>query len=194
VSAIVTRIRRLLDQGTAPVLVALDGHSCAGKSWLAPDVAAEVEGVVVDGDDFYAGDPPSAWDARTVADGAERCIDWRRLRHEALEPLLARRAASWHPYDWDAGGGLVHAPTIRQPAAVVILDGVYSARAELADLVTLSVLVEAPAAIRRARMAQRDGGIDAWHERWDAAERQYLTQVRPPGSFDLVVANADPPA
>jgi uridine kinase len=125
-----------------------------------------------------------------VADDAERYIDWRRLRHEALEPLLARSAASWHPYDWERGGGLVPELTIVQPAAVVILDGVYSARPELADLVSLSVLVEVPPEVRRARVARRDGGIDGWYERWAAAERHYLTHVRPPGSFDLVVANA----
>jgi uridine kinase len=191
VSEIVTAIQRL-DRGAAPVLVALDGHSGAGKSRLAADVAAEVEGIVVDGDDFYAGAPASEWDVRTVADNAERCIDWRRLRGEALEPLLAGRAASWHPYDWERGGGLVPELTIVQPGSIIILDGVYSARPELADLVTLSVLVEVPAAIRRARVARRDGGIDGWYERWAAAERHYLTEVRPPGSFDLVVANAEP--
>ena len=144
---------------------------------------------VSEGDDFYAGDPASEWDARTVAVDAERCIDWQRLRREALEPLLASRAASWHPYDWETGGGLKPRPTSRQPASIVILDGVYSARPELADLVSLSVLVEAPPEVRRARVAQRDGGIDDWYERWDAAERHYLTHVRPPRSFDLVVAN-----
>jgi uridine kinase len=192
VSEIVRAIRRLLDQGTDTLLVAIDGHSGAGKSRLAADVAAEVEGVVVDSDDFYAGDPASEWDARTVADDAERCIDWWRLRREALEPLLARRAAAWHPYDWETGGGLVPQLTSRQPASIVILDGVYSARPELADLVSLSILVEAPPEVRRARVARRDGDIDAWYERWDAAERHYLTHVRPPGSFDLVVANAEP--
>ncbi len=75
---------------------------------------------------------------------------------------------------------------------MILLDGVYSARPELADLLSLAVLVEAPPDVRRTRVARRDGGIDGWYERWDAAERHYLAHVRPPGSFDLVVANAEP--
>ncbi len=104
---------------------------------------------------------------------------------------MAGRVAAWHPYDWDAGG-LASALTVVQPAAVVILDGIYSAGPEFADLVSLSILVEAPPEVRRARVALRDGGINSWYERWDAAERHYLTQVRPPSSFDLVVANPEP--
>jgi hypothetical protein len=65
-------------------------------------------------------------------------------------------------------------------------------RPELADLVSLSILVEAPAEIRRERVALRDGGIDEWYARWKAAELHYFTHVRPPASFDLRVANGAP--
>ena len=189
---ILGRIGRLLAGGRAPVLVAVDGYSGAGKSRLATAVAAAVDGVIVDGDDFYAGDPAEAWEAGTVAEDAERCFDWRRLRREALEPLLAGRVASWRRFDWEAGRGLAESPTVRQPATVVILAGASSARPELADLVSLSILVEAPAEIRRERVALRDGRIDEWYARWEAAELHYFTHVRPPASFDLRVDNGTP--
>jgi uridine kinase len=103
--------------------------------------------------------------------------------------------AQWHAFDFDAG---VRADgtypirknaTERQPAAVAILDGEYSARPELSDLIDLSVLVEAPARLRRERLTAREapGFLEAWHARWDAAEAYYFTHVRPPSSFDLVV-------
>lgn len=184
------RIRQLLTRDGVPILVALDGHSGAGKSTLAAAVAAEVGAVVVDTDDFYAGDPAEVWDTRRVA--VERCIDWSRLRREALEPLMAGDMASWHAFDWERDHGLAEELTVRSPGDVVILDGIYSARPELGDLVWLSVLLEAPGEIRRSRVSHRDGRIDPWFDRWDRAERHYLQHLRPRDSFDLVVQGWEP--
>ena len=78
----------------------------------------------------------------------------------------------------------------RRPAGIIVLKGAYSARPELADLISLSVLVDAPPSVRQARLARREDAsfLEAWHVRWDAAEAYYSTHVRPPASFDLVVS------
>ncbi len=156
-------------------------------------VAVETGAAVVDGDDFYIGGSDAEWDARTPEEKVAICIDWRRLRAEALEPLLAGRVASWHPFDWDAGHGLAEHRIVCKPASVVILDGAYSARPELSDLIALSVLVDVPAEVRRERLTRREGSIDEWHARWDAAETYYFTHVRPRSAFDLVVSNVNDP-
>jgi uridine kinase len=175
----------------APLLVALDGHSGAGKSTLAALVAGRLAVTVVDGDDFYAGGTAAEWDARSPAANADHCIDWRRLRSEALEPLLHGRAASWHPYDWRPGGGLLPAMTTCEASEVLILDGAYSARPELGDLVGLAVLVDVPPAERRRRVVARESPMDeTWFARWDAAERHYFSRVRPPAWFHLVVSTS----
>ena len=49
------RIDSLRADVPAPVLVALDGRSAAGKSTLAQQVAARTAALVIDGDDFYRG-------------------------------------------------------------------------------------------------------------------------------------------
>jgi uridine kinase len=135
-------------------------------------------------------------DAWTPAERVAEVINWRRLRAEALEPLLAGRTASWHAFDFDAkrpDGTFPRAtsPTTRDPAAVVILDGAYSSRPELADLIDLSVLVDVPTGERHRRLVERDGGAytDAWEQRWKAAEDYYFSVVRPPSSFDLILDN-----
>jgi uridine kinase len=148
-----------------------------------------LDAAMVDGDDFYTGGSDAEWDARTAEEKVARCIDWRRLRSQVLEPLLAGRAASWHPFDWEAGHGLSEQAIVAEPARVVILDGAYSSRPELSDLVGLSVLVEAPAEVRRERLIMREGTIDEWYARWDEAETYYFKHVRPRSVFDLVVRN-----
>jgi uridine kinase len=199
---IVADIRRLMVNRTTPILVALDGGSGAGKSSLAVLIAEELGAALIQSDDFFDADISDAeWDIRTTAARAADAIDWRRLRAEALEPLLAGKPAKWHAFDFAAGvrpDGTYAMRTDfveREPAAVIVLDGAYSTRPELADLIDLSVLVDVPAAVRHERLAAREDStfLAAWHARWDAAEEYYFTQVRPKATFDLVVTPGQSP-
>lgn len=187
---IVAAIRRIAADRRGPLLVAFDGRSGAGKSTLAARVAGRVGGVVVEGDDFFAGGTDADWAGRSAVDKVDACIDWRRMRAEALEPLLAGRPALWRPFNFATGVGLAPHTVRRGPAAVVMLDGVYSARPELREIVGLAVLVDVPDdAVRRRRLVLREGEafMDAWHALWDGAEDHYFAVVRPRASFDLVV-------
>ena len=189
--------RRLrVGQGSLPMLVAFDGGSGSGKSTLAAAVANELGAAVVESDDFFAAEITDAeWDALDPRERAAAAIDWRRLRTEALEPLLAGRVASWHPFDFAAGRRpdgtypMAAETVTREPTAVIVLDGAYSCRPELADVIDLTVLVDVPVAERHRRIAAREEATfaEAWHARWDAAEEDYFTRVRPPSAFDVVV-------
>jgi len=188
--AIVSEIRRRMAERTTPLLVAFDGRSGSGKSTLASRVAARVAGRVVEGDDFHAGGTDADWDRRTVAEKVADCIDWRRLRIEAIEPLRSGRNAAWRPFNFETGVGLAAHTVGCGPAAVIVLDGAYSSRPVLADLLDLPVLVEASnEAVRRQRLIAREGAdfMARWHALWDAAEEYYFTHVRPRSSFDMVV-------
>jgi len=180
----------------APVTVALDGPSGAGKSTIARALAIATAGVLVPSDDFFAAQLTRVeWDARSPMERARDAIDWSRLRRCAIEPLRAGKRAVWHPFDFGAGerddGSYAMATHVeqREPAPVIIIDGAYSARPELADLLDLTVLVDAPESVRHARLEAREEAafLQAWHQRWDDAERYYFGQVRPIESFDLVV-------
>ena len=196
---IIAAARRLLSQRPAPILMALDGPSGSGKSTLARVVAEALDATVVPSDDFFAAEISDAeWDMRSPRDRAAAGLDWRRLRCEALEPLLAGMSAQWHAFDFEAGvrpdGTYAMRAdfTKRHPAAVIALEGAYSARPELSDLIDLAVLVDAPVQLRQTRLAAREAPsfLKAWHGRWDAAEAHYFTHVRPPSSFDLIVSTA----
>jgi uridine kinase len=69
-------------------------------------------------------------------------------------------------------------------ADVVIVDGVYSARPELADVVDLRIILEVPSDVRSRRLADRSDPEDLAHF-WDRAEQHYFTDICPPDSFDL---------
>jgi uridine kinase len=189
---IASKIEELLTGGKWPVVVAIDGRSGVGKSTIAKDLAVKLSAALIDGDDFYAGGSEAEWDARTTAEKASLCIDWRRLRREALEPLIAGKAASWHPYDFETGA--IQAPHTKtaNPAEIIILDGVYSGRPELSDLVDLAVFIDLDDKERRARLVKRESKnyVDEWMQRWSEAEEYYFTHRRPEETFDLVVQNS----
>ncbi|MEM9561062.1 MAG: hypothetical protein AAGA93_00500 [Actinomycetota bacterium] len=203
-----SEIERRLDARPRPLLVAVDGRSGTGKSTLAAALRAVPPVVdarpldaalptvsVIEGDDFYAGGSGPNWDAMTAAEKVEHCIDWRRQR-PILADLRAGRTASWQPFDWESPdwdapeAKLAETTLTCRPSPVVVLEGVYSGRPELDDLVDLRVLLDVDADERRRRLVAREGEAyaDAWFGRWTEAEEHYFGAVRPPTDFDLVLS------
>ncbi len=185
------RIRSLRAASPSVVLVALDGRSGAGKSTLAHLVAGRTDALVVDGDDFYRGGEGAVWDALTTAEKLELVIDWRRQR-ALLERLRRGERARWQPYDWEADDGRLAGEVSAGPAGVVILEGAYSGRPELADLYSLRVLLDVARDVRRERLLQREGERyrAEWEARWGEAEDLYFEMRMPPQAFDLVLLAA----
>lgn len=183
------RIQRLA-RTMSPAVVALDGRSGTGKSTLAEWMAGQLGGIRVDQDDFYAGGDIDEWRRLTSREKADRVIDWRRVRGEVLLPLREGQGASWRPFDWDTMIGLAPETITVPPSGLVILDGAYSARPELADLIDLSILVTLDDAVRRERLRLREGEdlVSCWHTVWDEAEDYYFGTIRPPEAFDLVIS------
>jgi uridine kinase len=189
-------IQGLIAGQSRPVVIALDGPSGVGKSTVAQSLATMLPAVIVPSDDFFSAQLTDAeWDARTPVERARDAIDWVRLRRDAIEPLRAGRCAVWHPFDF-AGGvrddgsyGMASIAEQREPAVIILVEGAYSSRPELADLIDLTVLLDAPEPVRRARLESREAPafLEAWHSRWDDAEAYYFNEVRPAESFDVVI-------
>ena len=203
-AVLVDRLRERLAAGGDPVFIGIDGRSGVGKSTLAAAVStnlAEPEDragrvTVIEGDDFYVGGSAEVWDRWTAAEKAERVIDWRRQR-DVLRALRGVGVATWHPFDWDAEDWdsdtvpLATEPTVARAARVVVLEGAYSCRPELHDLLDLRVLLVAPGADRRRQLLEREGDAHQadWDARWAAAEDHYFGTTMPPEHFDLVLGS-----
>src|ERR687896_691212 len=86
-----------------PHVLAVDGHSAAGKSTFADALAGRTGAVVVRGDDFYRVMAEAERAELAPGEGVELYYDWRRMRDEVLVALRAGMPAEYHPYDWDSG-------------------------------------------------------------------------------------------
>ena len=199
---VVDAVEELVASGVRRPVVGLDGRSGAGKSTMAAAVAEGLRSggrsvVVVAGDDFYAGGSAATWDGRSAEEKAASVIDWRRQR-AVLGNLRDRGAAEWRPFDWDSDDWDAEPPPLAaEPvravgAHVIVLEGAYSCRPELADLLDLRVLLDVPDERRRRQLLGREGDEYRadWEARWSAAEDHYFGAVVPASSFDLVVGHA----
>ena len=178
-------------------VLAIDGHGGAGKSTIADAVARATGAALVRTDDFFRRPPVPA--GRPPAPGGpagrlalDQYYDWRRLRAEAIEPLRAGRDATFRRFDWDRGTGLDAGVVVRR-SALILVEGVFSAAPQLADLVDRSVLVDTPEQERLRRLRARIAPAD-WDPDWLIAEQAYFRQTRPPAWFDLIVPGAGRPA
>ena len=199
--ALVSRLLRETSDRGRPLYVGLDGRSGAGKSTLAESITARLEAepndlrvTVIDGDQFYAGGTAESWDRQSPSEKAARVIDWRRQRR-VLQQLRDSGVAEWHPFDWEAEDWdrepvpLASQPICARVGSIVLLEGAYSCRPELHDLLDLRMLLDVPHDVRRRQLLEREGAAYRadWEARWSAAEDYYFGSVMTPGRFDLVL-------
>jgi uridine kinase len=158
-------------------LVAIDGPSGAGKTQFADRLAIALDAPVVHTDHLLDG-----WD--------DQFTFWARLEAQVLTPLRHGRAAEYRPYLWD-GQGFGGAPIRIEPADVVLMEGVSSARRVIRAELSLAVFVTAPSDLRWSRTLARDGRDDlafrAYLERWRAAEDRHFAEDATAAYADLVV-------
>ncbi|WP_375500047.1 uridine kinase [uncultured Jatrophihabitans sp.] len=154
--------------------VGIDGFGAAGKTSLAELIAAAVpRAVVVHIDDFAAPDIVE-W-------------DWPRLRTQLIQPLRVGREACYQVSRWDLG--LTDEWHTVAPGSIVIVEGVSSTRREVGAPWALTVWVDAPPDVRRARAIERDGDAmwPVWQRQWLPPEQAYAEREQPWARVDLVV-------
>lgn len=184
VDTLIAAIAARANVPTRPLVVAIDGRSGSGKSTLAAALAAKLQARCIEGDDFYAGG--TSLRHEPAAHLAACCIDWTRQR-EVLLRLRQGEVARWRAFDWEAfDGRLADVATTAEPAGIILMEGVYTARSELSDLIDLRVLVVADDAERITRLRQREGEIGPWERQWHAAEDHYFKWIMPVERFDIV--------
>jgi hypothetical protein len=129
-------------------VVAVDGPAGSGKTTFAGWLAGAVRrcGVVVG--EFHTDDILDGW--------TDLHAYWPRLDEWILQPLGRGEPGRYRAYDWLAERFEDDWRPVPVPE-VLILEGVASARSEIAGRLSLSVFVQAGPEVRLARGLARDG-------------------------------------
>ena len=162
-------------------LIAVDGRSGSGKTWLAGQLATPLGAPVIHMDDLYPG-----WDGLDRAAGV--LADW------VIEPLSRGEPARWRRFDWDSMSYAEWHTT--DPAGVVLLEGCGSVRAALAAAYAARIWVGAPAAARQRRLRARPDwtSYEPYAQRWAELEDRLYRTEQTRRHCDIVVENPQPSA
>lgn len=206
-------LQQLADLVTAverphPVRVAIDGPDAAGKTTLADELAGPVAAggravIRASVDDFHR---PRAERYRRGELSGDGCwldsFDYPALRAELLDPLGPGGDRRYRTAVFDSFNDRpVDQPALVASAgAVLLLDGVFLLRPELAGAFELAVFVDASEQEILRRAVGRDlallGGaetvLDRYRRRYLPGQRRYDAAVGPRGLADVVVDNTDP--
>ena len=163
----------------APVIIAIDGRSGAGKTTLAIELAARLRNhhkvALFHLEDIYPG-----WNG--LAAGIERYIS------TVLTPLSHGERATWTSWDWEKHYDGDTRVTL--PAEIVIIEGVGAASAGARPLLSAVIWADSPDDVRRTRALDRDGGTyEPFWDQWAAQEDAWLDGDDVPGLADIRVLN-----
>ena len=166
----------------APVIIAIDGRSGAGKTTLAIELAARLRNhhkvSLFHLEDIYPG-----WNGLTA--GIERYVS------TVLTPLNRAEPATWTSWDWEKHYDGDTRVTL--PAEIVIIEGVGAAAAAARPLLGAIIWADSADDVRRKRALERDGGTyEPFWDQWAAQEDAWLAEDDVPGEADIrVLNNAD---
>lgn len=169
------------------LLIGIDGCGGSGKSTIAKQLQHCCEDVtIVHMDDFYL--PSSQIKPVPPAEkliGAD--FDWQRLLSQVIEPLHNEQDGYYARYDWETDT-LAEYHTVKT-GGIVVIEGIYATRNELANYYDFTIWVDCPRNIRLLRGLERDGeeARSMWVDNWMVAEDMYVKEHRPNERANLVI-------
>ena len=212
IGAVVDRVVAL-PQGRR-VIVAIDGIDGSGKSTFADELVAALEArtdvdrqlVRSTVDSFHH--PRAVRHARGPGSptGFYRdSTDLAALTSQLLDPFLAGQPFRIAVFDEPSDQPVTDPPVVAAPDAVLVFDGIFVHRAELADRWDLSVFLDGLARVTAARVdrvvAECPGDplgdlltMCRWWvllRRYVVGQRQYLEECDPASVADVLIANDD---
>lgn len=185
------------------VRVGVDGVDGVGKSTFARELSARLTGrgravVQVSADDFHHRRDVRHRRGRDSPEGFWLdSYDYDALLGDVLRPFGPGGSRRYRPVAHDLRSDEVLEPAWQTaaPGTVLVVDGLFLHRDELADCWDLSVLLDAPFEVTVARMARRDGSHpDPGHPslaRYVGGQRLYFAACAPRDRADVVIDHRD---
>jgi uridine kinase len=178
---------QLLPRQALTLLIGIDGCGGSGKTTFSKTLQTLAPAItIVQMDDFFL--PTAERLPRNIAAqqiGAD--FDWCRLRSQVLEPLHNNIPGYYQRYEWKIDS-MVEWHTV-PVGGIVIIEGIYSIRKELAAFYDFKIWFDCPRDLRLARALKRDGEAarPIWETDWMPAEDLYVKTHEPFSYADLIV-------
>ncbi len=188
ITACVLQAIRSIQKVEKPILIAIDGRCCAGKTTLAQNLQKETECALIHMDDFFLR-PKQRTRQRYQEPGGN--VDYERFLAEVMEPLTERREFSYRPYDCKRQA-LSEAVQV-QPCALAVIEGAYSCHPMLWEYYDLRFFMDVGKEEQLRRIAQRNGAaaLTVFQEKWIPLEEAYLQAYDIQSKCDLCFQSSE---
>ena len=162
------------ENGSLPVLIAIDGRCAAGKTTLALELEKITGGSVFHMDHFFLR-PEQRTEERLNTAGEN--VDHERFLSEVLLPLKSgEKIVRYRPFDCKSGA--LAEPLEVKVGDICFVEGSYSCHFELRELYDLRVFLTVGKEEQMKRIVKRNGekGAEAFRVRWIPLEERYFEE------------------
>lgn len=165
------------------VLVCIDGSCASGKTTLAEQLVQLYDCNLFRMDDFFLR-PEQRTPERFAEPGGN--VDYERFYEEVLQPLLARKAFSYRPFDCSTFE--LSDPVSVQPKQLSIIEGSYCMHPHFHDPYDLHIVLTVDPDERRKRILARPAFLhDRFFNEWIPMEELYANTFHILDQADLIL-------
>lgn len=170
----IEKILKLINEraNKSPLLKAIDGRCCAGKTTLANRLSEISKYPVIHMDHFFL--RPEQISAQRLSTPGEN-IDHELFFTEIISPIKEERCVSYKPYDCHKKMLLNN--IIIPRSKIYIIEGSYSLNTHLFKYYDLKVFIDVSKDEQKRRLIKRNGleGATIFLERWITLEEEYFS-------------------
>ena len=165
------------------VIVAIDGNSGAGKSYLSRLLSGIYDCNIFHMDDFFL-TPGLRTAARLNEPGGN--VDYVRFRHEVLNNIKNREYFTYRKYNCSKGDFDEQVKVSRR--RLNIIEGCYSMHPYLINDYDLKIFLQVDKEKQKARILERNGPsmLERFMNEWIPLEDKYFNELHIPDKCDLV--------
>lgn len=165
-------------------IFAVEGGSASGKSTLAETLSEIYDCTVFHMDDFFL-QPHQRTKERFDQVGGN--IDWERFEKEVLQPLSRKKTVNYQKFDCSTMQ--LQKPIEIMPKELVIVEGAYSMRQELAKYYDFSAFLDITSNAQKERIIKRNSTQMAqrFFNEWIPMEETYFSKMKIKEKCDICI-------
>lgn len=183
IQAVTAEINGIAKSGK-PLIIAVDGQCCGGKSTFADMLSAHIDCNIFHTDDFFL-TPKLRTNERLCEIGGN--FDYERFLSEVLKPLSENTPIKYIRYNCKTQG--FESPITVTPKKINIIEGAYSMHPQLINYYDLKILMSIDGNLQKSRVLERNG--KAMYERfvceWIPKENSYIEHFCIKDKADILI-------
>lgn len=172
------------EKSVVPILIAIDGRCCSGKSTLANIVKEKYDCNIIKMDDFFL--PKELRTQKRLAQTGGH-IHFERLYENIILPILYNGKVKYCAYDCQKQTMLEEQHFERKMLNIV--EGVYASHPRMLEIYHARIFLTLDQSTQRSRLIkrEREANIEVFESTWIPKEEQYFKVHHIKSKSDLII-------